>query len=245
MLVPSSNAAPASPAAPRYHPLVIVLAAAAAGIFADDFRPLPLGTWWMLAVGGLAAWVALRLAWQSRSNLPRLLLSNLALLLAAAATAGVWHHCRWNLANCDDLGCYARRKGQPVCVEATVVRAPRPLPTATFDPMQVISRGEGSRLEVDLTAIRDGSQWRPISGRTALTVQGRPPPIHAGDRVCCFGRLTAPLGPQNPGAFDYAAYLRAEGIYSRLLAEVPQCISVIGPGRGLSVAALLDRLRAA
>jgi hypothetical protein len=36
---------------------------------------------------------------------------------------------------------------------------------------------EGFRLDVDVTALRDGSQWRRASGRTAIFVRGAPPEI--------------------------------------------------------------------
>ena len=245
MSVPLTKKDPASPREPRYQPLVIVLAAAAAGILLDRCWPLPLGSWWAIAIGGLVVWVVLGVSLASTVNtkLPRLLLRNAALLLAVAATAAAWHHCRWYLMARDDLGCFARRKARPVCVEAVAVQMPRALPTQGFEPMRTMRAGECSRFDVDLAAIRDGSQWRPASGRATLTVQGPPPPINPGDRVRCFARLSAPLGPQNPGAFDYAGYLRAEGIRSRLLAEVPDCISVIQPGGWLGSTAILDRVR--
>ncbi len=197
------------------HSVRSLLAAAALGVVGNRRRRL----------GGLdRAFLGRRLRW---GELPRLLLSNLAMLLAVAATAAAWHHCRWYLFASDDLGCYARRKAQPVCVEAIAVRMPRLLPTPPFDPMRMMPPTEGSRLEVDLTAIRDGSQWRRASGRATLLVQGPPPQVRAGDRLRLFAHLSEPLGPQNPGAFDYAAYLRAEGVRSRLQAEVPQCVSVV------------------
>ena len=136
----------------------------------------------------------------------------------------------------------ARR--EPACVEAVVARMPRPLPTPASDPLRMMPAKEGCRLEVDLLAVRDGSCWRGASGRTTIQVYGPPPEVRAGDRVRCFAHLSAPQGPQNPGAFDYAAQLRADGVYSRLVAKVPQCISVVQPGGWLSFAGLLDQVRA-
>ena len=225
----------------RYQPLVIVLAAAAAGIMADRFRPLPLGAWWILAVGGLAIWIALRLARQGPR--PPGVLANLVLLLAVAATAAAWHHCRWYLFPADDLGRYARCKAQPVCVEAVAVASPRAVAPSAPDPMQGRPQDDVSRLDVDLVALRNGAAWQPASGRARLTVQGPPPEIAAGDRLRVFGRLSAPSGPQNPGAFDYAARLRADGILSRLRAEVPECVSVVRPSGSWGLTRLLDQVR--
>ena len=237
MSAPLPNAAPPPSPPPRYQPLVVVLAVAVAGVLLDRFWPLPLWAWWAMAAAGLALW--LLASWRAQ-----VVLGGLALCLAVAATAGAWHHCRWYLIACDDLGRYGRAKAQPTCVEALVVQMPRRSPTQAFDPLQMLPPKEDWRLEVDLVAVRDGSCWRPASGRATLYVQGPPPQIGAGDRIQCFARLSAPPGPRNPGAFDYAAHLRAEGIHSRLLAKVPQCISVVRPGSWFSFTRLLDQVRA-
>jgi competence protein ComEC len=241
MAAPSSNPASSHSAEPPYQPLVVVLAAASLGIVADRFWPLPLGAWWAMAAGGLTAWAILaRPALLGR----RLHLTNATLLLAAAATAAAWHHCCWYLSADDDLGCFARRKAEPVCVEALAVKMPRRLPTPAFDPLRMMPPNEGSRLEVDLLAVRDGADWRPASGRATLLVQGAPPEVRAGDRVRCFAKLSMPQGPQNPGSFDQAAYLRSDGVRSRLLAKMPQCVTVVETGSLLGLARLLDRVRA-
>lgn len=105
----TSNPVPSSPPEPHYQPLVIVLVAVAVGILLDQYRPLPLEIWWAIAIGGFAAWLAL--AFNRRlPGLGKLLLCNVALLLAVAAIAAGWHHYRWHLCARDDLGCYATRK---------------------------------------------------------------------------------------------------------------------------------------
>ena len=114
MTAPTTNVVGSPPGRVRYQPLVIVLAAAAMGIVADRFRPLPLGAWWVLAVGALVIWTALRLVRREprapETPRPPGVLANLVLLLAVAATAAGWHHCRWYLLAADDLGRYARGK---------------------------------------------------------------------------------------------------------------------------------------
>ncbi len=230
---------------PRYQPLVIVLAAVAAGILADRFRPLPVGMWWCFAIAGLGTWPAIR-------RRRRLLWENLAVLLAVAATAAAWHHCRWNLFAVNNFGRYARCKAQPVCVEGVAVESPRPVAAPASNPMRPIPQDKVSRLEVELVALRNGDSWQPVSGRAMLTVHDPPPKIAAhnplpeiaaGDRLRVFGRLSAPSPPQNPGSPDYAARLRADGVFGRLVAEAPECVSIVRQGGSLSLSRLLDRLR--
>jgi hypothetical protein len=193
MSASTSKTASPSSSGPRYQPLVIVLAAVAAGILLDRFRPLPLWAWWTLAAGGLGLWFLL-------TRRQRILPAGFALLLAVAAVAGAWHHCRWYLFGADDLGRYARSKSQPMCVDVLALAAPRATPAPAADPMQVMPQSEFSRLDVDVVALRNGVVWQTASGRATLLVQGPPPSIKAGDRVRCFVQLAAPPIPQNPGA---------------------------------------------
>lgn len=237
MLAPAPRTAPSLRPALHYQPLVVVLTAAVAGILLDRFWPMPLGAWSIASVGGLGLWLGL--FWWQR-NMP----ANFALLLAVAATAGAWHHCQWYLFASDDLGCYAGRKTQPVCVEVLALSAPRMIPLQPPNPLQIMPPGERWRFDVDLIALRNGATWQPVSGRAALQVNGRPPKVEAGDRLRCFGQLSAPAGPQNPGARNRSAYLRSDRVRCQLQAEVAECLSTIEPGQLWAPSRLLARLRA-
>ena len=48
------------PPTPGYHPLVIALIAAAAGMVVDRYRPLPVAAWWAIAAACLGGWFMLR-----------------------------------------------------------------------------------------------------------------------------------------------------------------------------------------
>lgn len=240
------DAAPQNdPSTSRRQPLVVILAAVTAGILADRFHPLPLSAWWATVAVGLALWMTLQLlerrffdraAWAA-------VLGNFLVLAAIAATAGAWHHCRWNLMTDDDLGRYALGDSRPICVEAVAVESPRRLPPAADDPMRTMPRSESSRLAVDLLALRNGAAWQPVSGRATLLIAGSPPTIAPGDRLRCFGRLSAPEGPQNPGDRDDAAFLRADRVYGRLKAEVRECVSVVQSGSAWNLSRLLEIAR--
>ena len=218
--------ASASPAVPRpvvlpYQPLPIVLAAVAGGILLDRFRPLSVGVWGAVAAASLALWAGATFVRRRQSAtpgrsiwlpLPRtaglrvfqaaggsLLLKNALLLAAVAAAAAGWHHCCWYLAANDDLGLYARRRPQPVCVEAVATESPRPLPTASTDVLRPVTPGPSSRLTLDLVALRNGAAWQPLRGRATLLVPGDPPNVVAGDHLRCFAHLWRPKGRRTPG----------------------------------------------
>jgi len=221
---------------PRYQPLVIVLAAVCAGIAADRFRPLPVFAWWGIAAGAWPLWLG---AWRCGRQRPAAVL----LLLSVAGSAAAWHHCRWHLFGSDELGCFARADAQPVCLEAVALGSARSLPSGDFDPMRSLPQGDRCRLELKLLGLRDGANWRKVSGRTRLEVGGLLPEVEAGDRLWIFGQLRAASPPQNPGEFDYAAYLRSRRQRSRLHSSFAQCVSVVGPDNGWGLRQLIGRAR--
>jgi len=224
------------PAAARYQPLVIVLVAVSSGIMADRFRPMAVGWWWAIAAGTwMFWWVAWRWKWNRCAAA--------AILLAAAGAAASWHHCRWCLFARNDLGCYASNDTRPVCVEAVALKSARVVPAPPYDPLRAIPSNDRTPLDLEMVALRDGTEWTPVAGRARLTVYGQCAGINAGDRLRIFGELYAPKSPQNPGEFDYAEYLRAHRTRSQLRAEFPGCASILQPGRTWNLRRWVERIR--
>ena len=151
----------------RYQPLVIILAAAAAGIVADRYWPRPVALWWAVGGGAGLGWLLLR-------RRGRLGPAAAALLLAVAATAAAWHHCRWHLFAADDVGCFARAALQPVAIRAIALQTPRSPPKPRSDPLLLLLPSQSLRLEIELLAIRDGAAWRSASGRARMVVYASP-----------------------------------------------------------------------
>src|SRR5215471_907197 len=69
-----------------------------------------------------------------------------------------------------------------------------------------------TRLLIDLDGLRDGLDLRTVSGRIQVTLYGETPPVGEGQRVALDLKLSPPRAFKNPGAFDYPAFLRREGI---------------------------------
>ena len=97
------------------------------------------------------------------------------------------------------------------------------------------------RIDISGAAIRDAGDWKPISGRALLYVQGEMPPVKAGDRIRIVGDLSLPPAAHNPGEFDRAVYMRAHRIRA-LIQSQSECISIVQPG-GWNLTGWLDGLR--
>jgi len=224
------------PSAPRYQPLVIVLIAACVGIVADRYWLASVFRWWTVAGVGWVAWLLL---WKNGREQT----AAVCLLLAVAATAASWHHCRWFLFADDDLGHFARADAQPTCVEAIAIESARVVPAPAPDPMRPIPLGDRSQLEVELTGVRDGVDWQEVSGRARLSVDGHLPDVSAGDRLRIFAQLSAPRAALNPGQFDYAEHLRADRHRSLIQTRFPECVSVVARGHNWGPWRLIDGAR--
>jgi competence protein ComEC len=93
---------------------------------------------------------------------------------------------------------------------------PLRLPAAPHDPLRSLDHPANSTATLRVTAMNQRDAWLPASGRVRLTVNGPADGLHAGDEVEAVGRLSAPRGPSNPGEFDYAAFLRDQGVRGML-----------------------------
>jgi len=220
---------------PHYQPLLIVLAAASAGIMADAYWPRGAVTWCMAALAALGIWYLLARVGRHRA-------AAVFIFSAILATAAAWHHCRWNLFDENDLGNYAGAKKQPIALEAVALGAPRPLPPPEPSPMRLMRADPSYRIEISAAAIRDADKWKPISGRAILYAQGDMPSIEAGDRIHIFGEFSAPPEAHNPGEFDRAAYLRSHRIRAQIISQT-ECISIVEPGSPWNLSRWLERVR--
>ena len=229
-----------TPEVSRYHPLLLILVAAAAGIAIDHARPLPAPVWWLVSVVACVGWLCLvgRLSravdgqdWQRRKNTA----AGICLSISILALGGAWHHVRWNLFAADDLAVFATEEPRPVQIHrAKLVATPQRIAAKPADPLNAIPGGERMRITLAAESIRWGDGWRTASGRTTLLVDGHVLGLAVGDRVEIFGQLSTPQAPLNPGEFNFAEQRRAAGELSQLWAEHPACVTLIERPSGWS-----------
>ena len=219
----------------RWAPLVPLVLASSLGIVVDRFaEPWGTTTWAALALGaGAVALVA-----TSRD-----VVGNLAVLAAFWALGGGWHHYRWSDRGPDDLGGSVTETPRPAWVRGVVREA---LGVRQDDPDRYgPAPGPGSgtaardswrtRFVVDLTAMNDGRDWRPVSGRAIAIVAGDRGDVLGGEGIEAIGQVARIAGPLNPGEFDYRQFLRGQGIDLRLTVDDPDGTASRSRGSRLAV----------
>lgn len=202
----------------------------------DQYLAIPYALW---AVGVpcslIAWWVSFRRA--------RIRLAAWLVFASAFALAGLWHHMRWRLFPADDLGISAVVRPSPVCVEAIALSAPRPQPAPPRDLMNTLREQDEVQFSVQITAVRDGRQWRPARGQTLVRMKGEIGHVHCGDRLRLLAALSAPAAPLNPGEPDFAFYERSERRLCRLQLDSPECVKILKKGGHFNLTSLLNSIR--
>ncbi len=125
----------------------------------------------------------------------------------------------------------------PARVEGWVVVPPDPHPPDLRDSRDAYR----ARFTVEVTHLTVDGRRVPTTGRARLTVMGPVPELRYGDEVQGSFRLRHPRRFDNPGAFDYPAYLAAQGIF--LEGWTRQEIEVRQAGHGSRLLAAILRLR--
>jgi competence protein ComEC len=178
-------------------PMLPIVGAVALGVWLAPWVGVPSRHLIGLCAVLLAA-AAVALSWRGERVAIALLLAGLAVIGALRARAP--------LVPADHIARQA--VSSPVALEGRIASEP-----IRWAP-------DRQRLLVDVEAYRDGPGRRPASGRVQLAIYGETPPLGEAQRVSADVRLHRPVGYRNPGAFDYTAQLRRQGIL------------LVGSGRG-------------
>jgi competence protein ComEC len=125
----------------------------------------------------------------------------------------------------------------PVPLEGWVVAPPDPRPAEARDTADP----ERTRFVVEITRLRLGETWVATAGQARLTVVGEPPDVAYGDEVRGTFRLRHPRRFDNPGAFDYPAYLATQGIFLEGWTREP--VETVRASRGSTILAFVFHLR--
>ncbi len=179
-------------------PLLPLALAYLAGLVTASFWPLP-PLWLLVGAGGVSLLAGVAL-WLNRPRIATALIlgltASLGQLLAQRATlpppaTHLVHHL----------------PGDPVIIEGEVAD-------------RRTEREGRLGLLVAATRVSVDGTLEPAEGFIQATVYGQAPAVREGDRIQAILRLRRPSSFQNPGGFDYPAFLAREGIH------------IVGSGRG-------------
>jgi competence protein ComEC len=191
-------------------PLVPVALGMTAGIVLDRFWMVPLGA-------SLGATFVCVLAWLIFANTPQKRLALVYLWGGVAGFGATYHHWQRHHIDANDLSRYAEREPQPARLRGTLQTAPS-RQIERRDPLRTMPASATSRFVVRATQRQDVAMrtWHDVGGLVQITVVGNVTDITVGDEVELLGRLALPGEAVNPGGFDYAAFLRDQGITTTL-----------------------------
>lgn len=159
-----------------------------------------------------------------------------AVALAFLGAGGVL----WTLRCADDMRDPFSRVAErhhlaDVVVEGQVLQAG--LVTSIPDSVSVI-------VAVDHFAL-PGEPAQTTSGNVVVRWSRADKQLHTGDRVRIRGKLSATIGPVNPGVGGVESYYRLQGVHSLIATRTPQGVERIASGSGYSPGYWASRLRVA
>lgn len=221
--MPSTSVIPS-----RYHPapapLLPVAIAMVCGIVADYAvgqavvsGELPI--WWWIGCLCMLICVAMRASVNAR-------LQSACLLLAIVCVGATWHHVRWNYYEHNHLARFNTVVPQPVCLQAVAIDRLKWSPAPPTNPLRALPVGPRSELMIRVTRVRDGRQWREVSGTCKLRIDGELRNVMVGDRLQVFalmGQLTPAL---NPGEYDWRLASRGKGQHCEVFCKSPACVTI-------------------
>jgi competence protein ComEC len=191
-------------------PLVPVALALTAGILLDRFLIVALPVSLGIAMIALLAWVIF-------ANTTRRWLALLYLMAAVAGFGAAYHHWQRYHVSANDLARNAERESQPARVRGVLASAPL-AQAGQSGPLRSFPSKPTTRFVLRVSSAQDlvSRNWHDADGLVQVTLIGRSDEFTVGDEVELLGRLALPSDASNPGEFDYAAFLRDQGITTTL-----------------------------
>ncbi len=220
---------------PLRRPLLPLALAVGAGIVANRCVGLELNVWWCGAGGACLLGFLLQRQRKFQASIP-------LLLVAMACLGGSWHQLRWHYFDQDHLAQYADEVPAPVCVRAVALDRIQHHATPAPNPLRAIPAEKSSELQVRITQVRDGREWRTATGQCQLWVRGELRSISAGDQLLIFASLGKNAPALNPGEYDWSRADRGAGRHCQLFCRATQCVSVTRAVSGWSLGSWLPRI---
>ena len=242
------DAAGTSQSGVRHHPALPAVVALSVGILVDRPGTLNWTSWLTLASAfGLASMVSFRRgptpgAAQQALGL-RHTVTTVFILVFWFALGGSRHHQFWLVRADNDISLFAGTDRQPVVVRGRIVT--RPAIHRRYDNAEERGRplAERTTCVVECRRLLTAGGLVPVTGLARLTLSGHLTHASVGDSVCIHGQLSKPLPAGNPGEFDFAAWLRRQGVRCIIHCTWPDAVEVERESHGRSLRRWTGRLR--
>lgn len=189
----------------RRAPAVPVVLAFAAGIVVDANLPTKGWYGWSFAVLAMLTAALLPALKSSRGSI-------VCLLLAVAGLGAVRHHEVWFVGESNDIGLFAREEARPARLIGMIAERPQLIRDSDDESSRPWGSRERTTLIVNSRQLRDGDRWLDVTGAVRVDVSGLANELQVGDDIELLGRLALPEQPRNIGEFDFAEFLRKQGV---------------------------------
>lgn len=209
---------PQCPSIPRA-PAVTVAVGLSIGIAVDANVAIPWSGWLVSATAALMLWyfthrtghLAGAAAW---------------LCLTCVFVGAARHHQVSSAASANHIASYATDVPRLIKLEGVVESHPEIISADDSQPeWQQVDR---TRCTLRCRALHGDAGILPVDGLVLLDVDGAVRHLDVGTRVEVVGTLASPIGPRNPGEFDYRDYLQRKGVRAILRTRVPEAIRSLG-----------------
>lgn len=210
----------------RRAPAVPVVFAFAAGIVAD--ANLSAKGWyvWSFAVLALLTAGLLRALKFSRGSV-------VCLLLAIAGLGAVRHHAVWFVGESNDIGLATQEEPRPARLIGTIAERPQWIRDTDDESSRPWGSRERTTLIVNSRRLRDGDRWLDVTGGVRVDVSGLASDLQIGDEIELLGRLALPERPRNVGEFDFAEFLRKQGIHAVMRCQSLEAVKLLNRPDGV------------
>ncbi len=217
-------------------PTMSIALALSVGILIDHVCSLSFTRW--LTAASLTVLVSSGLI-----GLRRWRFAAVSVLTGFVCVGGLLHHRDWSTRAANDLARFATEESRLVRMDGVLTTRPvirsrdvSPMPAAYPQVEETVTVLECHSLQTINEPIA-------VTGRVQLRVSGHLTNCTVGDRVRVLGWLSVPTPPRNPGEFDYAAYLRRQGIGAIVRSGHPDAIEHLGTAENSWLVRLLNRIQ--
>lgn len=189
----------------RRAPAVPVVLAFVVGIVVD--ANVAATGWWSWAFSVAMLLIAGAMRWWRCSRL-----ATCCLLLAVTGMGAVRHHSVWFAGELNNIGLFALEDSRPAHLIGTLSERPQLIRESDEESSRPWASRERTVLVIKCRRLRDGDQWLDVTGGVRVDVSGLASELRVGDEIELLGRLSLPERPRNPGEFDFAEFLRKQGV---------------------------------